>query len=245
MWMELIFIFLILLVGSFVQGVSGFGFGIIAMSFLPFFFTIKESTLLVVALGVLTALFIVIQLFRHIRWKDLIVIMCAAIIGRYVASFVLTAYGEMDLLKSILGVFLLIVVGYLFWDKPQPEGRSVNQTWLPATLGFFGGLVGGVFAVGGPFFVFYFMLLFRDDKYAYSANLQVSFFITNFTTVVIHGVHGDFTQSYLIYLLVGLLSVFIGTRLGVYCFTYLSQKNIRRLAGIVVAIAALSLVFFS
>ncbi|UCZ52736.1 sulfite exporter TauE/SafE family protein [Bacillus shivajii] len=244
MFIELLIIFLILLAGSFVQGVSGFGFGLIAMSFLPFFFTIKESTLLVVSLALVTCMSIVAQLYRHIQWKQLIVLLSAALIGRIGAFFVLHFYGEMNIMKDILGVFLIGVVIYLFRSKGPKEGRVVNRTWLPISLGLLGGFVGGVFAVGGPFFVFYLMLIFSDNKYAYSANLQVTFLFTNSMTILLHGFNGDFTTDYVIYFIVGVATVLIGSRLGVLCFNYISQENMKKLAGIVVAIAAVNLILF-
>ncbi|MFC0469050.1 sulfite exporter TauE/SafE family protein [Halalkalibacter kiskunsagensis] len=241
MLLELTIIFLVLLFGSFIQGVSGFGFGLIAMSFLPLLFTVKESTLLVVSLALVLSVSIALQLFKHIQWRTIIVILSAALIGRVGGFFILHYYGEQDILKVFLGVFLLAVVIYLFRSKPPKPDSKVNRTWLPVILGLGGGLVGGMFAVGGPFFVFYFLLLYHDNKYAYSANLQVTFVLTALITVTLHGVNGDFSLGFLGYFLVGLVSVLIGSRIGVRFFAKLSQANIKKLAAIVVAIAATNL----
>jgi uncharacterized membrane protein YfcA len=241
MILELAIIFLILLFGSFIQGVSGFGFGLIAMGFLPLMFTVKESTLLVVSLALVLSVSIALQLFKHIQWRSLLVILSAALVGRVGGFFVLHHYGELEILKIFLGVFLLCVVIYLFRSKPPKPDSKVNGTWLPIILGLGGGLIGGVFAVGGPFFVFYFLLLFHNNKYAYSANLQVTFVMTAIMTVTLHGVSGDFSLDFLGYFLVGLVSVLVGSRLGVALFTKLSQQNIKKIAGIVVALAAANL----
>ncbi|MBU9723009.1 MULTISPECIES: sulfite exporter TauE/SafE family protein [Bacillaceae] len=244
MVIELLIIFLILLFGSFVQGVSGFGFGLVAMSFLPFFFTVKESTLLVVSLALVLSASIALQMFKHIQWKSLIVILTAALVGRLGGFFILHNYGEHDILKVILGIFLIGVVVYLFRSKPPNPDKKVNGTWLPIALGLGGGLIGGIFAVGGPFFVFYFMLLFPNDKYAYSANLQITFLLTAVMTVALHGVSGDFTVDFLGYFLVGLVSVLVGSRVGVLLFAKLSQAKIKKIAAIVVAVAAANLIIF-
>ncbi|MDQ0253068.1 putative membrane protein YfcA [Evansella vedderi] len=240
----MLFIFFILLFGSFIQGASGFGFGIIAMSFLPFLFTVKESTLLVVSLAFVLSVSIALQLWKHIKWKSLLVILSAAVVGRYVGFLILSHYGEMDILKTFLGIFLIAVVIYLFCSKGPKPGKKVNQTWLPITLGFFGGLIGGIFAVGGPFFVFYFLLIYHDNKYAYSANLQISFLVTALITIALHGINGDFSIDFLGSFLVGLASVLIGSRIGIRFFARLSQEKIKRFAAIVVAIAAANLILF-
>ena len=244
MILEFGIIILILLLGSFIQGVSGFGFGLIAMSFLPFMFTVKESTLLVVSLALVLSVSIAIQLFKHIHWPSLTIILSAALVGRFGGFLVLHQYGELEILKLYLGVFLIGVVIYLFLDRPPRPDKPVNHTWLPATLGLVGGLIGGIFAVGGPFFVFYFLLLFHDNKYTYSANLQITFVVTAAMTVFLHGVSGDFTIDFLGYFLVGIVSVLIGSYMGVRLFSKLSQQNIKRFAAIVVAIAACNLMLF-
>ncbi|PYZ92726.1 hypothetical protein CR194_13810 [Salipaludibacillus keqinensis] len=244
MFIEIAIIFLILLIGSFIQGVSGFGFGLIAMSFIPLLFTIKESTLLVVSLALVLSISIAIQLFRHIRWRSLIVLLGAAFVGRIGAFFILDIYGELDIMKVLLGVFLIGVVIYLFNSKTPSVNHQTNRTWLPVVMGFLGGFVGGIFAVGGPFFVFYLMLIFSDNKYAYSANLQITFVFTNFITVFLHGINGDFSGDFLIYFLIGVVSVLIGSRIGILCFAYISQQNIKKLAGVVVAVAAVNLILF-
>ncbi|GAE28150.1 hypothetical protein JCM9140_4355 [Halalkalibacter wakoensis JCM 9140] len=242
MLIELLIVFIIMFFGSFIQGVSGFGFGLIAMGFLPFLFTVKESTLLVVSLAFVLAASIASQLYKHIQWKTLSVILCGGVLGRIGAFFVLDSFGEQEMLKVYLGLFLLAFVVYLFKNKPPKPGTTVNTTWLPFSLGVVGGLVGGVFAIGGPFFVFYFLLLYYDNKYAYSANLQVTFVVTALMTVTLHGINGDFSLGFLTYFLVGLVSVLIGSRIGILFFKKLSQEKVKRLAAIVVAIAALNLI---
>lgn len=245
MIIELTIIFVIFLIGSFIQGVSGFGFGLFAMSFLPFLFTVKESTLLVVALAFVLSASIAVQLFRHIQWKSLIVLLSAAIIGRIGAFFILDNYGELDILQMALGIFLIGVVIYLFTSGTPDESRITNKTWLPVILGLGGGLVGGVFAAGGPFFVFYMMLIFSRNKFAYSANLQVTFMVTSFITIFLHGVNGDFSGHFLIYFLIGVVSVIVGSRIGIAFFTRIPQQNIKKIAGIVVAVAAINLILFN
>ncbi|RKL68291.1 hypothetical protein CR203_07360 [Salipaludibacillus neizhouensis] len=242
---ELFLIFIILFIGSFIQGVSGFGFGIIAMSFLPFIFTIKESTLLVVSLALITALSIVAQMYKHIQWKKIRILLVAALTGRLCGFFVLDRFGEMDFLKNLLGIFLIGVVIYLFTSKAPKDTKVTNETWLPVVLGFFGGLVGGVFAVGGPFFVFFMMLIFSKDKYAYSANLQATFVLTSLFTIGSHALNGDFTGNFLVYFFVGVVTVIIGSRIGIYCFTFVSQEDVKKIAAVFVAVAAVNLILFA
>ncbi|WP_238554396.1 hypothetical protein [Geomicrobium sp. JCM 19038] len=58
---EFLIIFLIVLVGAIVQGISGFGIGLVMMAFLPLFLTVKESTLLVISLLIIAAVTVIIK----------------------------------------------------------------------------------------------------------------------------------------------------------------------------------------
>ncbi|WP_158737423.1 sulfite exporter TauE/SafE family protein [Alteribacillus sp. YIM 98480] len=241
---EMFIVFIVLFLGSFLQGASGFGFGLFAMSFLPFLFTLKDSTLLVVSLALVTSLSIFIKVYKHIHYRKLFFLLSAASLGRVGAFFILHHFGEMDILKKVLGFVLIGMVIYILMQKQKDETVEKDNVIFPIILGFVGGLIGGVFVVGGPFFVFYFMVACRD-KYAYSANLQATFVVTSIVTVVMHGVSGDFSSEFLLYFLVGFVSVLAGTRLGMHWFDRLSQVHIKRIASFIVALAGLNLIFFS
>ncbi|SES01065.1 sulfite exporter TauE/SafE family protein [Salisediminibacterium halotolerans] len=241
---EVFFIVVVLFGGAFVQGVSGFGFGLIAMSFLPLIYTVQESALLVLSLSLVLASSMILQMYKHIQWRALFVLLGAAFVGRLGGYHILHTYGELDILRVFLGIFLILVVFYLFFSKKPDPDRIVSGKWLPMAAGFGGGFVGGIFAVGGPFFVFYMMLKFSDNKYAYSANLQVTFLFTNATSVALHGASGDYSLMLVVFFLVGIMSVVFGSRLGVRCFSYIPQDKIKKLAATVVALAAVNLIFF-
>ncbi|KGA99189.1 hypothetical protein AJ85_13365 [Alkalihalobacillus alcalophilus ATCC 27647 = CGMCC 1.3604] len=241
---ELLMIFMIVFVGSFIQGVSGFGFGLIAMGLLPYLFTLKDSTLLVMALTVFLTLRILISHYRALDLKGLMLILMAAIVGRVGGFFVLTNFGELDILKSWLGFVLLAMVVYMLLNKKPQKVNQQPSKILTVTLGVVGGFVGGVFAVGGPFFVFYFLMVYAD-KLKYNANLQAVFFVTSILTVTAHGFNGDFHSSFFVYFAVGLVAVLLGVSLGIRSFSKLPANTIRYVAMIIVACSALNLMFFS
>ncbi|WP_385941756.1 sulfite exporter TauE/SafE family protein [Thalassorhabdus alkalitolerans] len=243
MGLELLFVFVIVVIGGFIQGASGFGFGLVAMGFLPLFLTLKESTLIVIALLFVASLSIVRKMYQYIELKGLLLIILPAMAGRVFSFFILTAYGDMDVLKQVLGFFLIGMVIYLLLKKkasPSAEMKLVT----PLVLGFLGGFIGGIFAVGGPFFVFYFLMLYQD-KYKYNANLQVTVVITSLFTLLLHGLNGDFDVSLFGYILAGILGVFLGTALGLKWFENLPAAFIKNLAMIMVLLAAINLILFS
>nr|WP_236784602.1 sulfite exporter TauE/SafE family protein [Alteribacter salitolerans] len=236
-------LFLIILVGGFVQGASGFGLGLVVMGFLPLLLSIKESTLLVMVLLLVASLTIMRKVYKHILLKGLLIVIVSAIVGRIGAYYVLTTYGEMEVLKQWLGFFLIAMVLYLIvTSKTKP--KETYHPLIPIILGTLGGFVGGVFAVGGPFFVFYFLMVYRDKRH-YNANLQVIVIVTSVMSLSLHGLSGDFYPEFTLYVIVGVASALIGTHLGMKWFERLPSNVIRTFAMILVFMAGINLIIFS
>ncbi|MFC0560166.1 sulfite exporter TauE/SafE family protein [Halalkalibacter alkalisediminis] len=244
MLLVLLFVFLIVLLGGFIQGASGFGFGLVAMGFLPIILTLKESTLIVIALLLVASISIIKKIYKYIELKGLLVIISSALVGRIVSFFVLSTYGEMEFLQKLLGFFLIGMVIYLFLNNKKTSSSKAMNPITPVSLGFLGGFIGGVFAVGGPFFVFYFLMLY-EEKHKYNANLQVTVVVTSLFTLLLHGVNGDFNSTFYLYFLIGAIGVFIGTQLGLKWFEKLPSKQIKKFAMVMVLVAALNLILLS
>jgi uncharacterized protein len=239
---DLVVIFIIVLLGSIIQGASGFGFGLVVMGILPLMLSVKDSTLLTMSLVVVMTLTILSKLYKYIELKRMLIIVASALFARIFSFLFLNKYGEMDSLKQWLGVFLILLVLYLLFSKKKKEKPVITTPLFPIVLGMLGGFIGGIFAVGGPFFVFYFLMIY-EDKRKYNANLQASFLITSFFTIIIHGVNGDFDSSFPLYFISGLVSVFIGTYIGLKLFEKLSNELIKKIALIMVTVAACILIF--
>lgn len=241
---EIIFVFLILFIGSFLQGSSGFGFGLFSMGLLPLVLTVKDSTLLVLSLTLITSTIIVAKIYKYIELKGLLLILSAALTGRIFSFFFLNLYGEMPFMKKGLGLFLVCMVIFLLFSNNQADTSIRMNPIFPIALGFIGGFVGGVFAVGGPFFVFYFLMLY-EEKHRYNANLQTTFVFTSILTLTLHGFHGDFSTSFILYFLFGAVSVFLGSNIGLKWFEKLPREQIKRYASFVILFAGLNLILFT
>ncbi|HJV16802.1 MAG TPA: TSUP family transporter [Bacillales bacterium] len=156
MW-ELFLVLLILFIGSFLQGTSGFGFGLFCMGLLPFFLPLKSSTLLVLALTIIISLNIVLKLKEFLLIKELYTILIFALTGRVFSFFFLNYFGDMEIMKLILG---FVLIGSVFYLNLKKKDLSVHfdGIYFAMIIGIVGGFIGGVFAVGGPFFVLYYLM---------------------------------------------------------------------------------------
>lgn len=240
---EVALILFVILIAGIVQGASSFGFGLVVMGILPIILTVKESTLIVLSLIVVAAFGIVLKIYKYIEVKGLLVILTAAIIARIAAFFVLVTYGELPFMKQWLGFLLVGMVIYLLVSKRKTTSPILMKPIVPIILGTLGGFIGGVFAIGGPFFVFYFMMLY-EEKHKYNANLQVTVLVTSIFSIILHAFNGDLNSTFYLYSFIGIISTYLGTMIGLKWFEKLSANVIKKIAMCLIAVSALNLILF-
>lgn len=210
---------------------------------LPFFLPLKSSTILVLALTIVISLNIVLKLREYLLIRDLFVILIFALAGRVFSFFFLNHFGDMDIMKIILGFVLTASVFYLNMKKKDIPSRS-HGIYFAMIIGIIGGFIGGIFAVGGPFFVLYFLMKYKE-KNIYNANLQITFVLLNTFSTILHGLNGDITNTLSLYLILGTVVVLIGSNLGLRWFHYLPNNAIEKLASVIVLFSAFNLIFLA
>ena len=233
----LLFIFLLTIAASFIQRVSGFGFGIFVMMFFPFFLpSYGESITLSGLLAGTTALLIAIRNFRHIRWSLMWIIVLFNVAVSYVAIEYMSSVSN-DVLKRCLGALLVIIALYfIFFDgKVRMVIRSgVSQ----AVVGAVSGCMGGMFAMPGPPVVLYCINVIRD-KNEYIATLQAFSVVFNVFYTLFRANVGFFGDNTLFYWAVGLLGLIAGAWLGSRCFEYISSVMLKRIVYAMMIISGL------
>lgn len=239
--MTFFWVAVVMFMGSLLQGSSGFGFGILSMSLITLLFSVKDSMLMLTAVAAVLTFRIFLRYRRFIDWKTVGWLLIFTFTGRLVAFEFVNRYGEAAFLKQWLGFFLIGMVLYLLLkDRFSWYFRGDKPLLVGATAGMLSGFVSGVFAVGGPFLVLYFMMR-SEPKKAYQANLQAIFFTSNVFTLSLHGANGDLNHLFG-YIAVGILTVLVGVKQGLKWYERVSQKTVQRIASLVVLIAAVQLI---
>ncbi|WP_257346863.1 sulfite exporter TauE/SafE family protein [Pseudalkalibacillus decolorationis] len=241
---EMTIILLIILLGSFIQGSSGFGFGLVSMGVLSIFLTLKDSMLIVLALTVILSSRIILKLWKYILLRDLYLILASALLGRILAFFFVAQFREAQFMKTILAFVLIGMVIYLYLKRKFSKNLDENKEkrFVPLISGSFGGFIGGAFAVGGHFFVAYFLSRYQDKRH-YIANLQLTFIVLNMMTLFAHGLNGDLNHDFYFYTGTGIVIVLIGVTLGLKLFYRLPTKIIQNIAFTIILVSGLNLMF--
>ena len=222
-----IFIFLLAIAASFIQRVSGFGFGIFIMMFLPFFIpTFGEAITLSGLLAGTTSLIIAVRNWRFIRWKIMGVIFTANIITSYLAIEYMSGIGN-ETMKKALGVVLILIALYFLFFQGKHELPTKSKK-VQAIIGGISGITGGMFAMPGPPIVLYCINAFNNKK-EYIATLQALFCCSNIFYTLFRARVGFFTEHTVFYWGIGLLGLFIGTLIGARCFEHISAPMLKRI----------------
>ena len=156
-------IFLLTIVASFIQRVSGFGFGIFVMMFFPFFLpSYGESVMLSGLLAGSTALMISVKNWKFIRWRMMWIVTFFNVLFSFVATEYMRSLSN-DVLKQCLGVVLTLIALYFLFGEGR-MGRIFKSKPAQITIGSVSGVMGGMFAMPGPPVVLYCISTLEDKK---------------------------------------------------------------------------------
>lgn len=140
-----------LTLAGFLQGLSGFGFGLTAMALLPLVLDFRDSqaTVTVVNLVVCTANAAV--LWRSVVWSKMLGLLVGAWVGVPLGFQLLTQLPG-DQVRQWLGAALCLMVGF---ELAFGHREWRYPAWTQPAVGLASGALGGAFNIGGPPLVAY------------------------------------------------------------------------------------------
>jgi uncharacterized membrane protein YfcA len=203
------FLFLIFLAAGFTQGVTGFGFGLLAIPLLSLFIDIKTAVPLCSLLGILVTAFLSLRLRKHIDRRKILPLLFGCIPGVAAGTLVLKK-APTGLLSLLMGVMLVAYVLYRLAGKQQP--RAIHARWAYAA-GFFTGAISSAFSAGGPPTIIY-ATLRGWDKNEIKATLSGFFLAGGLTVITAHALTGLTTGLVLHYFLLSAPVVVVGVLSG-------------------------------
>ena len=223
-------------VASFIQRVSGFGFGIFMMTILPLVMpSYGEATALSGLLALVNSMYICIRMWKQIPWKKLLPILITFIV---VSFFAIRWVAGMDgrVLKHILGGILIFVSIYFFFISERIRVKPTMGVQL--AMGTASGLMGGFFAMQGPPAVLYFIAC-TDSKEEYLAITQAFFFIGNSMMTLFRAGNGFVTRTVGLCWLWGIVAVFLGIWVGAMVFRRITLPSLRNVIYAYMAVSGL------
>lgn len=228
-------VILVATVGSTIQRVTGFGFGIFAMLFLTRIITVYgEANALSGLLSFTSTLIVALSHAKKVDWKNLL-FPCIGFAVISVPSILLMKKLDNRVLLIMLGAALILLSGYMFFFSSKIKIKPNPFTGLAA--GGFSGILGGIFSMGGPPVVIYFMQSEGDDKDRYLATIQMYFLLSNVYGTTVKAINGFITKDVLILAAFGTVGMIAGIFIGKLIFKKLRVDILRRVVYCFMAVA--------
>ncbi len=182
---EFIFIALILLIASYVQGFSGFGLAIISIPLLSLFMNIKHVIPLIALCGLLLNILLFIELRKHIIFKNLKTLYIGSLIG-IPPGILFLMIADINILKIIVSVIILIFVGISLI-------KNINIKRIKPLYGFlfglFSGFLGGAINTNGPPILIY-QKMIEQSKTEFKSSITGYFIVNSIIIVSFHFITG-------------------------------------------------------
>jgi uncharacterized membrane protein YfcA len=219
----------IIVAAGFLQGLTGFGFALIALPLLGLFLPLKTIIPLVCLLGGCVSLGLSLQLRRSIHFHSMVPLFAATVpaipLGVYVLKKVPAEY-----LGIALGVLMICFTAYQLMVKPKQRPLGMVGCM---TAGFLSGILGGSISAGGPPVIVY-SAMQPWSKDRAKATLAFYFLVSGLAISGTHAVSGLITPEVVRLFAASLPSLAFGVWLGATLYRRISDTGYRRLAFLLV-----------
>ena len=214
------------LIAGIVQGISGFAFAIIFLAmmqpFLPYMELLSLSSILCVIMLVINAY----RYRKYIVWKWIplpVVINFTFTMG---AIYVLNGALNFPYWHKLLGIVFIFLSGYMYFFQSKIK---IRPTFTNALLFCgIGGILGGLFGVGGPPVVLYFLAV-ADSKEHYIGTTQMFFLFNMIYDFIGRILSGMVTAVTLQNALLSVPTILIGLWIGARLFERIDAEILKKI----------------
>lgn len=223
-FMTFVIVALIILVSSIVQGATSFGFSLLALPLLGYFYELKVIVPTLVIFSIVLNLIILIRLRLVPKIKELLLLaffaICFIPLGVKILIFV-----DESLLKKIVGI-LLIVISIIMFKGVTLNLKHKRVSYVIA--GILSGILNGAVSLSGPPIV---VLLASDNKNKneFRASLTFLFLLLNVVTIVLFTNNGLFENKEIINLIYFIPVMIIGTFMGIYLGNKIDDQKFKKI----------------
>jgi uncharacterized membrane protein YfcA len=230
----------ILFFANWIQGVSGFGRGLIAIPLLSFFIPMDQVIPMMILTGLLTTLLMFLKNHKNTDIRKILLMSLLGIAGTTAGVSLLKVLPVFHL-KIIIGTLimlfaLLIAAGFSIRVKRMKLAFGVT--------GFISGFLSGSLSIGGPPVVFLLQGI-REEKDAFRGNISLFFLIVSVFSVLNLFLNGMVSGDILRYSLVFMPVILLGTLAGHLFSRKVNEIFFRKLVTGLLFLSGLSAVIFA
>ncbi|MDP3970230.1 MAG: sulfite exporter TauE/SafE family protein [bacterium] len=224
--------------GFFVQTILGFGASLTALPFLLIILDLRDSIALIAVFLPFFSTILIYQNRKLINKKVVLEMAIGGVIGLTIGIFALK-YGNPEILKKLLGVFIVCYVGYSTIKRQKV--KIFNK--LGFVFALLGGFFSGLYSSGGSLFATYIYNKLEQPKLV-RATIIGSLGIINFIRIPLLVGTGIITMNTVeksLYMIpFFLIALFLGNKF----YSKINQVMFKKFFLIVLFILGLKLIFF-
>ena len=234
-----IVVFLAPIVAGIIQAVTGFGAGIFMMVFFPTLFPILNASALSSSISFVATCTLAWHYRKQADWK-LTLLPSAIYILMSSVSILLAPFLPTEILKKVFGVVMILLSIYFLTISGK---LKVKANMVSATIcAMISGVMGGLFGIGGPPMVIYFLAAL-DDKEKYLGTIQLFFFITGTYTFIFRIINGIYTVNLVPFTLIGIVGIMVGKKIGLRIVNKINVDTMKKLVYAFLGFAGLTNIF--
>ncbi|PYE35508.1 hypothetical protein DFP83_101397 [Idiomarina fontislapidosi] len=236
--MEYIYAAAIVFFATTLQGISGFGSGLVSV---PLLVLLLPMTTITPTLSIVNVFLsgIIYYKNRHAahprQWLSLL---GAGFIFSILGSLLLVEINE-QIIQGVLGTVILTVVAVLASGRQLP---TFNHPTGHASVGAASGILNGLMTLGGPPIIL-FLANAKVDKTAFRATLALFFLVIAIANVLTFGARGVYQSSHLDLLWLWVPCAVLGAMLGQYVQQFVVERQFKRLILGLMLLSGLSVLF--
>lgn len=222
---ETIALGLIVAAASFLQGLTGFGFALIALPLLSLLIPLKTAVPLLIMLALVISAYLSYQLRHDIRFKTIKVLFLSTLPAIPLGSYALAHFPSQPL-SIIVGLLMVSFTSFQFLYKPAPKQLGVVPT---ALSGFISGLLAASIGAGGPPVIVY-TAIQGWSKNETKSTLAFYFTLIGFLVLTTHAWNGLVTPRVINLFLATFPAMLIGMWGGTWAYKHLSDHGYKKIA---------------
>jgi uncharacterized membrane protein YfcA len=207
----LLYVIVVVFIGTLIRSVIGFGEALIAVPLLAFCIPVEVAVPLTMLISITVAGVIVAQDWRKIHIRSARWLVIATLLGIPLGLVFLKISSD-KVVKAVLGVIIVVFSVYALIWRSRLHLKSDSRFWLFG-CGFFAGVLGGAYGMNGPPLAIYGAMR-RWSPQHFRATLQGYFLPASIIGMAGYWLVGIWTPAvtryYLLSLPATLLAIFLG-----------------------------------
>jgi uncharacterized protein len=191
------------------QGLSGFGFSILAIPLISFILIPKTSVPILLIYSIIINITVLASTRKALDLKKIWLLLLGAVIAIPFGTKLLIILPE-NIIRGFIGI-LILIFGTVLLSGLRIKFKRSKLIMLP--IGFLSGILGASISISGPPIIIYFTSL-ETEKQEFRGNLAIYFFLLNLFTIPVYFMNGLFTGEVLRNTLIYLPALVAGVLTG-------------------------------